>query len=419
MRTVLTEPFRLRTWRETAWALLAFPIGLAWFIVLVTLLASGAMLAVTIVGLPIIAFDARARAVGRRAWSGGSRGVWLRAHVDEPPAQPVEDMAAWRRVVHLFVNGRRWRSVVYLLLLFPLGLIQFVVALTVWTVALGLLSTPLWWWAVEDADFLWDGNRLDTPWEWLLVGIVGVAAALAAPWLVRVGVLAHLALMRALVGPTRRELERAAARAGTERDQAVATVSRDRRAIERDLHDGAQARLVALAVDLDRARRRLENGGSQEEALALVVSAQEQARTALGEIRDLARGVHPAILTNRGLDAALSALAARSAVPVTLAADLPERASAEVEAAAYFVASEALANANRHAAATQIRLGARADRDRLVLEIADDGVGGADEALGTGITGLRERVGALGGALDVTSIAGSGTTIVARFPCAS
>ena len=207
--------------------------------------------------------------------------------------------------------------------------------------------------------------------------------------------------------------------AGTERDQAVATASRDRRAIERDLHDGAQARLVALAVDLDRARHRLEDGGSEEEALALVRSAQEQAQTALSEIRDLARGVHPAILTNRGLDAALSALAARSAVPVTLTADLPERASADVEAAAYFVASEALANANRHADATRIRVGARVERDRLVLEIADDGLGGADEALGTGIAGLRERVGALGGTLDITSVAGAGTTIVARLPCAS
>ncbi len=129
--------------------------------------------------------------------------------------------------------------------------------------------------------------------------------------------------------------------------------------------------------------------------------------------------MHPAILTNRGLDAALSALAARSAVPVALSADLPERAPADVEAAAYFVASEALANANRHADATRIRLGARVERDRLVLEIADDGLGGADEALGTGIAGLRERVGALGGTLDITSVAGAGTTIVARLPCAS
>ena len=418
MRTVLTEPFRLRTWREAVWALLALPIGVFWFCVLVTLLVVGIGLAITIVGLPILALTLVVAAWGARLERGLARGL-LAVHVDEPPAEPDEGKESWRRVLQLLTSERRWRSVVYLLLLFPIGLVEFVVAVTAWSVALAALSLPFWWWAVPDADFLWDGNRLDTPWEWALVFVIGVAAALAAPWLVRGCVWAHVALMRGLVGPTRRELERAAERAGSERDQAVATASRDRRAIERDLHDGAQARLVALAVDLDRARHRLEDGGSEEEALALVRSAQEQAQTALGEIRDLARGVHPAILTNRGLDAALSALAARSAVPVTLAADLPERPSADVEAAAYFVSSEALANANRHAHATQIRLGARVDRDRLVLEIADDGVGGADEALGTGIAGLRERVGSLGGTLDVTSVPGAGTTIVARLPCAS
>jgi signal transduction histidine kinase len=418
MRTALTEPFRLRTWRETAWALLALWIGVFWFCVLVTLLATGLGLAITIVGLPILALTLVVATWGARVERSLARGL-LRVHVDEPPAEIDEGKEPWRLVLQLLTSERRWRSVLYLLLLLPVGLVEFVVAVTAWAVALSFLTAPVWWWAVPDADFLWDGNRLDTPWEWALVVAGGVAALLAAPWLVRGCVWMHVALMRGLVGPTRRELERAARQAATERDQAVATASRDRRAIERDLHDGAQARLVALAVDLDRARHRLEDGDPEEEALALVRSAQEQARTALGEIRDLARGVHPAILTNRGLDAALSALAARSAVPVTLAADLPERAPADVEAAAYFVASEALANANHHADATQIRLGARVDRDRLVLEIADDGQGGADEALGTGLAGLRERVGALGGTLDITSVAGAGTTIVARLPCGS
>jgi signal transduction histidine kinase len=418
MPAVLTEPFRLRTWRETAWALLALWIGVFWFCVLVTLLATGVGLAITIVGLPILALTLLVATWGARLERGLARGLLL-ARVDEPPVEHEEGKESWRRVLQLLTSERRWRSVLYLLLLFPIGLVEFLVAVTAWTVALSLLSAPIWWWTVPDADFVWDGNRLDTPWEWALVVVGGVVALLAAPWLVRGCVWVHLALMRALVGPTRRELERAARQAGSERDQAVATASRDRRAIERDLHDGAQARLVALAVDLDRARHRLEDADAEGEALALVRSAQEQAQTALSEIRDLARGVHPAILTNRGLDAALSALAGRSAVPVTLAADLAEPLPGDVEAAAYFVASEALANANRHADATEIRLGARVDRDRLVLEIADDGLGGADEALGTGIAGLRERVGALGGTLDLTSVAGSGTTIVARLPCAS
>jgi len=419
MPTILTEPFRLRTWREAAWAVLALPIGVAWFSVLVTLLSTGVALAITIVGLPIIAFTLVLADYGAK----GDRALarWLLgADVPEPPRQAGGgETTVWRRLLALLTSERRWRSVLYLLLLFPLGLVEFLAAVIGWSIALAGLTLPLWWWAIPeaDADFLKEGNRLDTPWEWALTLGTGVAAALVTPWVVRATVLLHVALMRALVGPTRRELERAAERATGERDQAVATVARDRREIERDLHDGAQARLVALGVDLDRARTRLEQGGEQDEAIELVRSAQEQARTALAEIRDLARGLHPAVLTDRGLDAALSALAARSAVPVTLAVDIDERPPAEVEAAAYFIASEALTNANRHAGASSIHLAARREADQLVVEVADDGSGGASEERGTGIAGLRERVGSLGGRLDVTSIPGAGTTLVARLPC--
>ena len=419
MRTFLTEPFRLRTWREAIWAVLALPIGVAWFTILVTLLSTGFALAITLVGIPIIAATLVLADYGAKGERALARAL-LGADVPEPPRAPAGvPEPILRRALHLLTNERRWRSVVYLLLLFPLGLLEFLAAVIGWSIALAGLTWPLWWWAIPDADadFLWDGNRLDNPWEYALVLGTGVAAALLTPWLVRATVLLHLAVMRALVGPTRRELERAAERAAGERDQAVATVARDRREIERDLHDGAQARLVALGVDLDRARPRLEQGGEQEEAIELVRSAQEQARTALAEIRDLARGLHPGILTDRGLDAALSALAARSAVPVTLTVDIDERPPAEIEAAAYFIASEALTNANRHANASSIHLAARREADGLVVEIADDGSGGASEARGTGIAGLRERVGSLGGRLDVTSIPGAGTTLVARLPC--
>jgi hypothetical protein len=224
MRTILTEPFRLRTWRETAWALLALWIGVFWFCVLVTLLATGIGLAITIVGLPILALTLVVANWGARLERSLARGL-LRVHVDEPPTEVDESKESWRRVLQLLTSERRWRSVLYLLLLLPVGLLEFVVAVTVWAVALGYLSMPFWWWAVSDADFLWDGNRLDTPWEWALVVSGGFAALLAAPWLVRGCVWLHVALMRGLVGPTRRELARAAAQAGTERDQAVATAT--------------------------------------------------------------------------------------------------------------------------------------------------------------------------------------------------
>jgi len=138
MLTALTEPFRLRTWRETAWALLALWIGVFWFSVLVTLLATGIGLAITIVGLPILALTLLVATWGARLERGLARGL-LAARVDEPPTEPEESKESWRRVLQLLTSERRWRSVVYLLLLFPIGLVEFVVAVTVWAVALTLL----------------------------------------------------------------------------------------------------------------------------------------------------------------------------------------------------------------------------------------------------------------------------------------
>jgi signal transduction histidine kinase len=225
--------------------------------------------------------------------------------------------------------------------------------------------------------------------------------------------------MRALLGPTRGELERAAARSAEQRDLAVAAASGGRRQIERDLHDGAQARLVSLAVDLGRARRRLEEGGSSDEAAELVRSAHEEAKQALSEIRDLARGIHPAVLTDRGLDAALSSLAARSPVPVALTSDLgEERAPEQVESAAYFVVAEALTNVARHSEASRAAVSVMRDNGVLVVEVRDDGVGGAQAEPGSGLAGLHDRVGAVGGTLVVESPPGGPTAITAVLPCA-
>ena len=225
-------------------------------------------------------------------------------------------------------------------------------------------------------------------------------------------------LMRALLGPTRGELERAAAKSAEQRDHAVAAATGYRRQIERDLHDGAQARLVSLAVDLGRARRRLEDGGSSEEAAELVRSAHEEAKQALAEIRDLARGIHPAVLTDRGLDAALSSLVARSPVPVSLKSELGDRRAPEqVESAAYFVVAEALTNVARHSQAGRAAVSVVRDDGVLVIEVRDDGVGGADNSEGSGLVGLRDRVGALGGTLVVESPPGGPTAITAVLPC--
>jgi len=187
-----------------------------------------------------------------------------------------------------------------------------------------------------------------------------------------------------------------------------------RRRLERDLHDGAQSRLVALALTLRAARKRAEG---DEQLAQLLDHAQEELQTSLAELRELARGIHPAVLTERGLEAAVQTLVARAPVPVTVTADgTPERLPAPVESAAYFVVSEGLANVAKYAEATQATVAIRCEDDRLTVEVADDGVGGADTASGSGLRGLADRVAALDGTLTVESPAGRGTRLRAEIP---
>jgi signal transduction histidine kinase len=189
-----------------------------------------------------------------------------------------------------------------------------------------------------------------------------------------------------------------------------------RRRIERDLHDGAQQRLVALSLKLGMARKRLEDGGAGADQL--VAEAHEEAKLALEELRDLARGIHPAILTERGLGPAIEELATRAAVPVTVAELPEERLPHATEAAAYFVVAECLANVAKYAQAGEVVVRARNDAGHLVVEVVDDGVGGADPSTGSGLRGLADRVAALEGTLSVSSRPGSGTAVRADIPLA-
>ena len=199
------------------------------------------------------------------------------------------------------------------------------------------------------------------------------------------------------------------------RAAAVNTQESELRRIERDLHDGAQARLVALGMSIGMAEEKLAS--DPEAARVLLAEARSGAREALVELRDLARGIHPPILTDRGLEAAIAAIAARSPVPVWLSVDVPERPPAAVETAAYFIVAEALANAIKHADATRINIGVRAMDGRLGVEVSDDGAGAADPT-GGGLAGLDQRVRALDGTLRVASPPGGPTTVSAELPCA-
>jgi PAS domain S-box-containing protein len=198
------------------------------------------------------------------------------------------------------------------------------------------------------------------------------------------------------------------------RARIVAAGDAERRRVERNLHDGAQQRLVTVALHLHLVKRRLETDPT--EVPALVEAAQTELTLALEEIRELVRGLHPRLLSDRGLGPALAALAERAVLPVEIAEIPPERLPPAVEAAAYYVVAEALANAAKHSHASLVSVRIRAEESCTVLEVADDGVGGADTGTGTGLRGLWDRVAALGGTLELTSPAGVGTTLRARLP---
>jgi signal transduction histidine kinase len=188
----------------------------------------------------------------------------------------------------------------------------------------------------------------------------------------------------------------------------------ERRRLERDLHDGAQQRLMALGINLRLARDRIRNDPA---AVALLDASLEELNEATAELRELARGIHPAVLTDRGLKAALGGLAGRSPVPVELLETPDERLPSAVESAVYFVVAEALTNVARYARARTARVTVVRNNSHVDVQVSDDGVGGADPAQGSGLRGLADRVAALDGRLELTSMSGDGTTLRARIPC--
>jgi len=225
---------------------------------------------------------------------------------------------------------------------------------------------------------------------------------------------------RALLGPGRREeLALRVETLARSRADLAAAADAERRRIERDLHDGAQQRLVSLAMNLGMARERFE--AEPEPVRQAIAAAHDEAVLALTELREFIRGLHPAVLSDRGLDAALSGLAARAPLPVRLRVDVPKPASPGVEAVAYFIVSEALTNVVKHAQATRAEVTVTRAGDVLCITVTDDGRGGAVSAAGdgTGLRGLEQRAAAVDGTLSIDSPPGGPTTITAELPCES
>ncbi len=312
-----------------------------------------------------------------------------------------------------------WKALVYLFLKLPLGLVGFVLSLAPVALAVALLTAPLT--AGIPAELGASSPQRIGPWTVdplvgsLLLVPLGAVAAVGAAHLVNGLAWLSGRWVQLMLAPTPDvELRARVEAVQTSRARLVEAADAERRRIERDLHDGAQQRIVTLSLNLGLARARLSN--DPEGAAGLIDEARAEAGRALAELRELARGIHPAVLTDHGLGAALSGLAARSPVPVETLEVPSERLPAAVESTAYFVVSEALANVAKYARASRATVRVARGPERLIVEVADDGVGGADPGAGTGLRGLNDRVEALDGRLKVLSPAGGGTLVRAELP---
>jgi signal transduction histidine kinase len=309
------------------------------------------------------------------------------------------EQASMRALGYSFVLG---------VLLWPLSALFAGVSATVLGVT---LAAPI----IADGDEMGMGPwTLDTVWEGLLFLVLfGPAFYVVSSYLLGVIAGAQASLAKAMLGPREQELQRNLAELRRSRLDLVDAFETERVRIERHLHDGVQQRLVGLTMTLGLAELDLPEGDGRR----LVVKAHAEAEAALADLRAAVRGIHPRVLVDHGLEAAVREVADRMPLPVTLQLSVPMRLPPPIEAAAYFVVSEALANVAKHAQAANCEVSGWVDRDRLVITVQDDGIGGARLGAGTGLTGLVTRLDALGGTLDVDSPPGGPTRLRMECPC--
>lgn len=321
-----------------------------------------------------------------------------------------------KAVVRRLTSRALWRQVCYHAVAGPLLAVLDLVVLAVWAAALMAASVYVWIWALPTQ---WRITDLGYTTQAAYITVGGLALLLLGPRLTDALERLETRAAEVLLGPSRTEkLARRVADLAESRAGVLDAADAERRRIERDLHDGAQQRLVSLAVNLGLAKATL--GDLPEDARKVIDEAHREAKEAIAELNDLVRGLHPAVLEDRGLDAALSGVAARLPIPVRVAVDLPRRPSPTVEAVAYFVVSEALTNVVKHAQASRADVTVERIGETLLVVVADDGAGGADLAVagGTGLAGLAQRVASVDGTFSCRSPVGGPTVITVELPCA-
>jgi signal transduction histidine kinase len=400
-------------WRSLAYLASGVPEGIVVLVAIPVLTGAGLALApvgigvalllgACLIGVPVAAVERlRLRLVGPRPTPGPH----------QPPKRPgpagwlstrLREAATWQELAFAVLIG-------VLLWVVDLAVLAFAVVLTGVTLFAPLIV------AVAPESSVRAGLRLHGA-IWL-VPLLGVVVAVGMAYLVTAAAGTRAALARAVLPAAAARADARLVEVTRSRSRLMDGFDNERRRIERDLHDGVQQRLLALSVNLGLVRMELAGGADPSALAPLVAGAHEQSKAVLGELRELVRGIHPQILAERGLAAAIADLAGRSGVAVRTDISTLSRFPRQVESTAYFVVSEALANVDRHSGARLATVSARLDRDLLVVEIRDDGTGGADPARGSGLQGLADRADAVGGRFLLASPPGGPTVLRLEVPC--
>jgi signal transduction histidine kinase len=405
-----SSPVRAATWLATAQVAAGGAVGLAGLAAVAMPIAVGIALVRSVVApvaalLVILAVVRVCTALQR------SR---ITAFTGTDPAGGRPGPSWWR---YPFTAGA-WRQVAYHFVAGPVAVGMAALVGAAWSAGLLLGTAPAHAWTLPRHGPLgWDPRA---PLAVAAMTAAGLLLLLLTPALAAALARADLAVARTFLGPTQREeraaLTRRMSGLAASRAATVEAADAERRRIERDLHDGAQQRLVSLAMNLGIARAMLKD--LPEPGREVIARSHEEAKLALTELRDFIRGLHPAVLDELGLDAALSGLAARTPIPVDVRVDLPERLAPALESVAYFVVSEALTNVVKHSGASRAEVGLARRDGRIVLTVADDGRGGAGTAGGSGLAGLSRRVASVDGALALSSPTGGPTRLTVELPCA-
>ncbi|MBO3741874.1 sensor histidine kinase [Actinoplanes flavus] len=394
--TAVLEP---QSWRELGYLLLVLPIDVVSAVLLVYATVFGVILSITPLGPWLLAGVLRAAAgLGARR-----RGLAARLIGEQVPA-PVRSPAGpgafgWRRAVLSDPAG--WKALAYPLAKVVVAPLSLLAGAGFYVYGFATLT----FYPLQEHDFQgW------VPVTWVL----GLVIILLAPWMVRLVLFGERLLIRGLLGPSRAGQRMSDLRES--RDRAVKDADVTLRRIERDLHDGAQARLIGVGMHLAMVRELIAADAPPESVVEAVDTAQDTLATAVSELRDLVRGIHPPVLDN-GLEAALATVAAGSPVPVAVEAGLPRRPPPALESIAYFTVCELLTNAGRHSGAAAVTIRVDLRGDVLRLRVHDDGRGGAFLRAGGGLAGLSERIRVVDGRLSLDSPAGGPTTVTVEIPC--